>query len=330
MFTILQEVRKYIQTRSTYLLIVFKCEGRTFKHRAEKTKLIKKAIEEVKKEFNVDFIEIVDNVYRTVKRHAISKILKICARLNELTGVNEYYFIRNITVRTLKTLAIDENYAKMLQTLLMRKDISEDVKKLVKKTLRKIKKKKESIAQSSKVLKIGEHGEIRKSKTFRLILIIKKASYENSINKNVAKVKKAQVVQKLLKELKKNGFEMNKVINCIYVSKTKHNLVKLLEAISIVKKYDINCEVFAGLRVSKKLIEVFGYASPAPVTETEKPIIDNNIVELAKKILKMIEEKPSIRKAMSYRVEGTGISLTKAIEEILKKVIEYKEGEENK
>ena len=314
-------VRRYLQTRKAYLLIIFTCEGKVFANRMQKTRTIKKVIETLREEYGIELKQIVENVYITAKRHAISKLLKAVKFIEDNCGRCKYYIVRNIAKAMSKTLALDEEWKKVLERIANSEAYSEDVRKLARRIVRRIKERKEAITKSGKVIKLSEKGEIRKTKTYRLILIIKSAK------ENVDKRIKYKVVQKLVKELKEKGIELEHIYQNVYVSKTKHNLVKLLEAQGTISKYPLDTVVYAGLKLPLKLVEFV----EMPVSEKpeEKKVVEKEIpqdvIELAKKVLKMIEEKPSIRKAMAYRVNGTGKSLAKTVEEILRKLTESEE-----
>jgi len=355
-------VKRYLQTRKVYLMIIFTCEGKQFNNRMQKTRTIKKTIEVLKEDFGIELRQLIENVYITAKRYAISKLLKTVKFIENSCGKCKYYIVRNITKAISRTLILDEEWKKVLQSIetsirrtLIKKlanilgeettkeivwkspdtimkilkevgiekiseDILSDIKliKLIKSKINEIKEKKELIVKSKRSIKISEKGELRKTKTYRFVLVIKGAK------ENVDKRTKYKIVQKLVKELKEKGIELEHVYQNVYVSKTKHNLVKLLEVQGIVSKYPLDIAVYAGLKLSLKLIQFV----EEPITEkpVEKKVVEkeipNEVIELAEKVLKTLEEKPSLRKAISYRVNGTNKSMLKALEEILKYLTE--------
>jgi len=314
MFNVGNEIRKYLQTRKAYLLICFdnkKVKGGT---KTSKTHFISSNLKKISSKYEIDLEKLNLNTYITKKRYAISKLIKFIAEVEENIGGGHYFFVRSLTIKSLRSLKIDEASYETLKEFLRKGDLSQEVKK----TLRKILQKYEKRKKVSRTLKLSEELNIVQKPRFRLILIFPRKNME---------VKKRY---SLLKNLKKQGFEMERIIYNVYVSKTRHSLIKLLEALNLVKKTQSDLILFAGIRLSKKVIEFFRALLLSQGTTTGVESKNVQLVETARKLIEILEKDKTIKKAISYssKLKEYGIegSLRTILLQILRKFIEtYKE-----
>ena len=290
-------ILRYLQTRKAYLMIIFKCEDRKFDNRTQKHRLIQSVIHKLNEEYGIEVEELVDNCYITKKRHALSKLLRVVKEIEEIAGKNTYLFVRAITLKNVKGLLLDEMYKKTLQSLLRVEDLPRDVKAQLKRELLRLEKKELATLRAYKAVHVPEkisrqignyatqsikteevkrdeskeEREVKRKKKeaskkkYRLIIVIKKGQGD--------KREKWRIVQKVLKELKEHGLEMEKVINNVYVSTTKTTLAKLVEAVNIIKKYGIEAKIFAGLKVTRSLLKLL------PEGQVVKEVEDARLVE---------------------------------------------------
>jgi len=171
---------------------------------------------------------------------------------------------------------------------------------------------------------VHEEGKSKSTAKARLMVVL----YEAGKNLAENKVKRKQAIERYFKELKERGYEFVDIHQSVKVTKDTHyirNLVRLAQEIQ-EKIHGAKCFIVA--KVPTTWIAL--YAKDESVLELLTKVVKREThvkftteeIEIAKKLLEMLQKDKSWRKAIAKRLNGLNISTLEALEKILRKIVE--------
>jgi len=180
------------------------------------------------------------------------------------------------------------------------------------------------LPKKGKKVFFSEKGKTESVKSARLLVVL----YEAGKNLSSDKVKRKLAIERFFKELAQKGFVFEDVQQSVKITKNKHSISRLIELAKKIESAIAGAKCFIVAKIPRKWLAL--YMSDEHVTELLTKITTNVIskefteqeIEIAKKLLEMLQKDKSWRKAIAKRLNGLNISTLEALEKILRKIVE--------
>jgi len=318
-----KEIKSFLSKRKAHLTIITANVQLNVSNRMQKSRTIKRTLAQLSEEHVIELEEIAPSVFITKSRYAISTLVRFALELKAKLPNVICYLAKYPKGGVLKEKP--KPYESLADYI---KRVAPEIEKMLKQLGIKLKsstRKKKS--RKSKLLSYffaEKEGELVEKKA-RILIITHNAG------RNLAedKVKRHREIKKILRELEEQGIELEEIAPSIYVSKSRHTISRILKIYKYLVEKIEGVKVYVVAKIPLRYylaVADYDYLEEILNQVVKKEIeikIDENLVELAKKVLHMLQSDKSWRKAIAKRINGTNVSVIQFLEELLKQIINH-------
>jgi len=172
---------------------------------------------------------------------------------------------------------------------------------------------------------ISERGKTESVKLGRLLVI----TYGAGENLAKDKVRRKLAIEKVFKELAERGIVFKDIQSSVKITESKHAISRLIEIASELESKIVGVKCFIVAKIPKSWLLMF--MNDEHVSEILTKVISREYevtftefeIEVAKKLLELLEKDKSWRKAVSKKLNDLKISTLEALEMLLKKILSF-------
>jgi len=169
----------------------------------------------------------------------------------------------------------------------------------------------------------SEKGKTESVKLARLLVV----TYNAGINLARDKVRRKLAIEKIFKELKDRGIAFKDIQSSVKITEGKHSIARLIEVANELESKIMNIKCFIVSKIPKSWLLMFMNDEHVEeiltkiVTKEYEVVFTQKEIEIAKKLLELLEKDKSWRKAISKKLNDLGISTLEALEMLLRKIL---------